>query len=235
MRNVECGVRNRKSEAGSWKTRNALPSSCFLIPHSALRIPHSGYTLVEMLLVLAVIGTLAAAAWPSVLRMQADHDLSAAAEQVRQQLGNARNWSIKTGVKFQFRFEPQGHHFVAVPFEGEPEPDPKFGGNTAAAAVQYRFGGEVSKRITFLPVMGSTSLQAVMSSNKLPEAAVHGLPNAAVLASVNWSDPVIFSADGTAMDTLITLADPRGHRIDISIRGLTGAAALGPMRREAVR
>ena len=32
-----------------------------------------------MLLVLAVIGTLAALTWPSVLRMQADHDLSAAA------------------------------------------------------------------------------------------------------------------------------------------------------------
>jgi prepilin-type N-terminal cleavage/methylation domain-containing protein len=228
-------VRNRKSEVGSRKARNTLLTFCLPIPRSALRTPHSGYTLVEMLLVLAVIGTLAAAAWPSVLRMQADHDLSAAAEQVRQQLGNARSWSIKTGVKFQFRFEPKGHHFVAVPFEAEPEPDPKFGNNTAAAAVQYRFGGELSKRISFLPMMGSTSLQAAMSSNKLPEAAVHGLPNAGALMAVNWSDPVIFSPEGTAMDALITLADPRGHRIDISIRGLTGAAAIGPMRREAVR
>jgi Tfp pilus assembly protein FimT len=188
-----------------------------------------------MLLVLAVIGTLAAAAWPSVLRMQADHDLSAAAEQVRLQLGNARSWSIKTGVKFQFRFEPQGRHFTVVPFEGEPEPDSKFGNNTAAAALQYRFGGELSNRITFLPVMGSSTLPAAMSSSKLPEAAVHGLPNAGALTSVNWADPLIFSADGTAMDALITLGDPRGHRIDISVRGLTGAAAISPMRREAPR
>jgi prepilin-type N-terminal cleavage/methylation domain-containing protein len=205
-------------------------SSSFVIRHSSFRL---GYTLVELLLVLAVIGTLAAAAWPSVLRMQADHDLSAAAEQVRLQLANARTWSIRTGVKFQFRFEPNDRQFAVVPWEEEPEPDPKFGTNEAAASAAHRFGGELSKRISFLA--NTTNSIQPMPSGKLTAAAFRGLPNAGDLASVNWSAPLIFSPDGTGMDAVITLGDSRGHRIDLSIRGLTGAAAVGPMRREAIR
>jgi hypothetical protein len=52
---------------------------------------------------------------------------------------------------------------------------------------------------------------------------------------VEWSPPLLFLSEGTTQDATITLADRRGNRIDVNVRGLTGAAAMGAMRQEAVR
>lgn len=221
---------------GAWSLRPPTDTRSPDIFDSAFPLPPSpfrpGYTLVELTLVLAIIGALAAVAWPSVLRMQADHDLSAAAEQVRQQIGQARNRAIHAGLALQFRFEPKGRHFCVIPFEADP--DSNIGATGAAKPVpEKRFAGEVSKRIAFY--LPTSDASALPPSQKVPEAAFQGLPNAGTLASVNWSGPLIFAADGTAADAMITLGDLRGHRVDITVRGLTGAAAVGPMRREKVR
>jgi hypothetical protein len=74
-----------------------------------------------------------------------------------------------------------------------------------------------------------------MTSQKLPPAAFSGLPNAGNLANVNWSPPIVFTTEGTAMDAVVTLADKRGHVIDIVVRGLTGATAVSMMRKEPLR
>ncbi len=191
-----------------------------------------------MLLVLAVIGTMAAIAWPSVLRMQADHDLSAAAERVRQPLATARAWAIRTGVAFQFRFEPRGRNFVVAPLDAEPESSASTAtGNVApanAANPAYRLAGELPARCSFQPAAAATAIP-LMPTQKLSEAALQGLPNAGELAGIGWSDPLVFAVDGTAQDVLMTIADRRGHRIDLTIRGLTGATSVGPMYRGALR
>jgi len=186
-----------------------------------------------MLLVLAVIGTMAALAWPSVLRMQADHDLSAAAEQVRQPLATARVWAIRTGDAIQFRFEPNGRNFVVAPYDAEPEP-PSSPQGAAAAAPGYRYAGELPLKCSFLPAPEAAA-NPLMPTQKLSETALQGLPNAGALAGLGWSDPLVFAADGTGQDAVLTVADRRGHRIDVTIRGLTGAARVGPMYREALR
>ncbi len=234
MRSVECGARNEQRK----------PSACvrpdvalrLFIPHSAFRTPHPpvrpGYTLVELTLVLAILGALAAVAWPSVLRMQADHELSSSAEQVRQQLGQARTKAIHAGLAYQFRLEPKGRHFCVIPFEADPTVTTN-SSRGAKPALEPRFAGEISKRIAFQP--STNDATSSPAGQKVPEAAFQGMPDAGTLAAVSWSGPLIFQGDGTAADAVITLGDVRGHRVDITLRGLTGAASVGPMRREAVR
>jgi prepilin-type N-terminal cleavage/methylation domain-containing protein len=221
----------RRKEKNGFRLAAAQPHS-FALPPSHFRL---AYTLVEMLLVLAVIGTLAAVAWPSVLRMQADHDLSAAAEHVRQPLATARTWAIRTGVAFQFRFEPNGRNFVVVPQDAEPEsPTNSPQGNSSSpntASAQFRHAGELPATASFRSI--SAASNPLMSGQKLPESALKGLPNAGALSGIGWSDPLVFAADGTAQDIVLAIGDRRGHRIDITIRGLTGAASVGPMYREA--
>lgn len=198
----------------------------------------SAYTLVEMLLVLAVIGTLAAMTWPSVLRMQADYDLSSAAEQVRLQLAAARANAIKSGVKYQFLYEPKGRNFAVVPLDPEPQnsqtastASPAAGSATAKG--QKNASGELPASLTFVPPNAASTLP--LPSQKISATAFQGLSNAGTLASINWSQPLVFAPDGSAMDGTVTVGDNRGQRIDLTIRGLTGATAAGPRRQERKR
>ncbi len=194
------------------------------------------FTLVEVMLVLAVVGVLAAVAWPSVVRMQADHTLSAAAEQTRMVLAEARKQAIHSGLAYQFRFEPKGRRFCAVLFEAEPVTQANaMAGASNPPMMIRRFSGELPATISFLPANSAATTGITAMGQKLPEAAFQGLPDAAQLASTDWSAPLVFLSEGSSQDTVLTLADRRGHRIDIEIRGITAAATVGMMRREAVR
>ena len=156
---------------------------------------------------------------------------------MRLQIAGARTRAIQTGVAYQFRFEPKGGKFAVVPFEGEPETVITPTNQTANANIvnaQHRFAGELPKNISFLlPTLSSSA--PIVPGQKLTDAAFRGLPNAGALASVSWSAPLVFTTEGTAMDGIVTLGDKRGHRIDIAVRGLTGAASVSLMRKEAIR
>lgn len=217
----------RRDRGGQW--------GALIGPQSGKR---GGYTLVEMLLVVAVIGTLAAMTWPSVLRMQADHDLSSAAEQVRMQLAAARTKAIKSGVKYQFVHEPKGRNFAVIPLEPEPQQQQSTsGGGTSAVSsasnAQKNSSGELPAKLTFVPLNATSTLP--LPSQTLSAMAFQGLDNAGTLASISWSEPLVFAPDGSAMDAVVTIGDNRGQRIDLTVRGLTGATATGPMRQEAAR
>jgi prepilin-type N-terminal cleavage/methylation domain-containing protein len=78
-----------------------------------------GFTLVEMLLVLAVLMMMAGLVWPSVTRLYSEHSLRQAAEGVRVRLTAARVNAIATGIAYQFRFEPSGRRFVVLPVSSD--------------------------------------------------------------------------------------------------------------------
>jgi prepilin-type N-terminal cleavage/methylation domain-containing protein len=236
MMNDEFRMMNRQKRAARRTTRMpsaALADSSFTLHPSSFR---PAFTLIELMLVLTVIGVLAAVAWPSVLRLQADHELSSAAEQVRQLLAQARMKSIHTGLAYQFRFEPNGQRMCVVPFENEqPTVDATTTGTQTTSPVP-RFSSQLPKTIAFaLATTTSLSNVGTLPGQKLPDTAFQGLPEVAELAAVEWSAPQVFLPEGTSQDATLTLADRRGHRIDVQVRGLTGAATIGPMRQEAVR
>src|SRR5579872_4295131 len=87
----------------------------------------SGMTLVEMLLVVGVIAAFASMTVPSVMRMFNQQKLTASAERVREAIASARVRAIETGVIYQFCSEPNGAHFVVVPFEPDHAGSPSGG------------------------------------------------------------------------------------------------------------
>src|SRR4051794_15075176 len=72
-----------------------------------------GFTLLEVLLVVAVIVILGAMAYPSIEAMYGDVRLSAAADQVRARWADARTKAIEDGRPYRFATQPDGQFRIA--------------------------------------------------------------------------------------------------------------------------
>lgn len=193
-----------------------------------------GYTLVELLLALAVLTVLAGVTLPSVLRLYADTQLNEAAEQVRSQLAGTRVRAVEGGLAYQFRFEPNGRSYVSVPFEREFEgsnANATGTGGTAGVGTFTRFAGKLPSGMHFTACCtGADSKGAPLDSS-----AFGDLPDADELAGVDWSPAILFFADGSAVDGAFEVADARGLAIRLSVRGLTGGVKFGEPRTETTR
>src|SRR5438874_4807621 len=83
------------------------------LSHS-LTLPRSGYTLLELMLVLAIIVVMAAIAYPSATAMYGHLRLSQAADAVRAAWAEARAHAIDEGRPYRFAIIPdQGNYRVA--------------------------------------------------------------------------------------------------------------------------
>ncbi len=196
------------------------------------RSVRSGFTLLEVLLVLAVIALFAGMTMPSVMRMFGQQQLTESAERVRAAIASARVQAIETGITYQFCCETSGGHFVVVPSEPD-HVNSNGSGSTGQVVLLGRSSGRLPKGIVFGSAVsgvptGNSPSPATTTSQKLSMTSLDGLPNASDLASLNWASPILFNSDGSAgMDTEIVVSDPRAQHVRLRIRSLTGAVSLG--------
>jgi prepilin-type N-terminal cleavage/methylation domain-containing protein len=187
----------------------------------------SAYTLLELLLALAVIAVLAGVTIPSALRMYADSKLSDAAEKVRNLVGQTRLHAINTGNQYQFRYEKDGRHFVQIPVEVPPQTDPNASTTSPTIPRPPSVLGELPEGMRFEAVTLTTDSTTDPTSPPLQPELFQGLPKAPDLVSLPWSAPILYSADGSANDASWLVVDERKQSIKIDVRGLTGAASIG--------
>ncbi len=198
----------------------------------------SGFTLLEVLLVLGVLAVFAGMTVPSVMRMFGQQKLTGSAERVRSAIASTRIRAIESGIIYQFCCETNGSRYVVVPFEPD-HANSQAGGQGGGATLLSRAAGRLPAGIVFssvnFRVAGSTAgapaapaaTAAAGSSHKLMPGALDGLPNAGDLAGANWSTPVLFHPDGAAnADLEITVTDPKMQHIKLRIRAFTGAVSM---------
>ena len=185
-----------------------------------------GYTFVELLLVLALLAVLAGMAWPSVLRFSNEQTIKEAGERVRSELDRTRFRAIDEGVTYQFRYEPNGRRYIAVPAEREGAATPT-GSATPPAPTYAVASGEISEGLTFQPAPGTTPTGELVTADWLA-----GLPESALLAQTRWSSPILYRPDGTGTTASFWLIDEDRRYIKLSVRELTGMATAGPLRTE---
>ena len=191
---------------------------------------HSGYTLLELLLVMGVLVIMVGLSWPLVQGQFQRYRLKNEVEAVRAKLAGTRIRAIDSGLMYQFLYEPGGRNFIVVPFEGvETESEQVDAGGNAL----YRFAGSLSENVTF-----ETSKDVAMTSEDLPDPGViseyflSGLPGSLELSSVSWSQPILFFPDGTAISAVFDVVDANKQFVRISVRELTGAVSVDQIRRE---
>src|SRR5260370_35220797 len=84
-------------------------------PESGLRVPR-GFTLFELLVVVAILATVVAVSWPALERFHLEYRVRQAGQLVQARLAGTRVHAIDTGYDYQFRFEPDAQRFLILPY-----------------------------------------------------------------------------------------------------------------------
>jgi len=198
----------------------------------------SAFTLLELLLALAVLVTLATLSWPSLMGTLKQQTVQGNAEQVRQVLDRARVRAVEEGQTLQFRFEPQGKRYVLLPWE----PLDESGTNTSASTSGSSSTTSSSVRIDPYRVyqlaegcyfhVDSTLLSGEKQvSEQLGESWIGHLENGTGLQDVSWSAPILYYADGSATDGSTVVMDKDERYVKLNVRGLTAAVWSEPVAR----
>lgn len=186
-----------------------------------------GFSLLEMLLVLAILAITAAVVWPTLANLYADSQLRNGAEQVRTGLLHARLRAIERGVVYHFRYVPGDRLYQVTPSDGsmaegdageQREQETVF-----ALAVGLRFFGEASG------VTAGGPRAAVGEGMNLPVGPVAG--GAGSLGNVEWSAPIVFRPDGTADDASLVVASSDGGYVQLGVRSITGVVDVAAVQR----
>ena len=191
---------------------------------------NSGYTLIELLLAMAVLVVMAGIAWPVMQGQFQRYLLKNEVEKVRAKLAGTRIRAIDSGLIYQFLYEPGGRNFIVVPFEGvETEAEQVDAGEGGL----YRIAGSLSENVTFeTPEDASTTSEDLSDLGVISDDFLMGLPGSLELSSVSWSQPILFYPDGTAVSAAFNVVDTKKQFVRISVRELTGAVSVNAIRQE---
>jgi len=167
----------------------------------------SGYTLLEVSLVAAVITVVSALAYPSLQGMYGYYRVNGAVDAVKTGLAQARARAIEEGKPYRFALAPNGRRFRVAPDE------PSFWSGPARPGMNGRGG----------------ALEA-----SLPEGVTFSAQEAdgQSVGADGWAAPAVFQPDGAAQEDMVLVfraegAQPRA----VSLRAMTGAVSvriLGP-------
>jgi len=205
------------------------------------RSDRQAFTLLEVLLVLALLVVLASLSWPALTYPMANQALRSAADEIRTSWSRARVAAMTSGSTYVFQAytAPQG---AMVP-KGEQRRDyytidrqltPEASADLSPAelqAVEQGFVEEGSPPLAVndrLPegirfVGGETAAEsrAQTASPGVSPGLNQGLP---------LGDPIFFYPDGTTSTSRLRLQNEYGRWMELSIRGLTGVVTVGPVQ-----
>ena len=191
---------------------------------SAARARHGarGVTLIEMILVLAVLVAIAAMAWPAMKGPLDDQRLRKAADIIRAQWIHARVAAMKTGRVHVFRYQIGGDIYAVQPWYAETDAveassDPA----TATTAPVLNAGNQNSP----LGVTGARLPPGITfySGETLADARTRELNTDAAGTTMGsaWCQPIVFYPDGSTSDSRLVLTNQRCF-VELTLRGLTG-------------
>lgn len=174
----------------------------------------AGFTLIELMLVIAIMVVIAALAAPSIQRSFSRQGLQKGADRVRVAMGQARVKAIRNGEEYAVFYTPTGSWFNVAPYS-------KFSQQADLASRRQRIfdeGNHSNFEEDLLP-------KGVKFSGGRTDV------NSRAAAVLNSSDAngnaismILFYPDGTSQDAQLILENEKQFFIQLDLRGLTGMA-----------
>lgn len=186
--------------------------------HSSSVIHRHGVTLIEIVLVMAIIAFMASLALPNLDRLFASQKVDKAAEIVRSQMGHARVEAIRNGKVYAFVYN-EGQSQLAVR---------QFDQLVAAGSIDHfvksnaedQRDGNLDYSNENLPRgVRFVAGQALSDVRSQFETASAG-------ETAGKMKPILFYPDGSSQDAQLVLMNERGDSVRIILRGLTGSTRV---------
>lgn len=187
---------------------------------SRLSSTRAGFSLLEIMIVVALMVTVAAMMLPSMDGFFNSQKLVKAADRVRTEMGRARVEAIRSGDVYAFYFRPQMTSYTVAPFESTFD--------------ESRFGQEMVDGVD------DRGTDANLDEERLPRGVVFAAAEspedarvAQVMSELEYSQvqsvrPILFYPDGTSQNATIILMNEQQDKYKITLRGLTGSASAAP-------
>jgi len=169
--------------------------------------------MVEIVLVMAILVIIATLAVTRFTRSYSGVYLKRGADIVRAEMGKARVRAMRTGDIYAFYYVPGSNQFTVGSFSELAEIAITPNDDNLAGAFQF-FNQLLPQDIYF-------SGESVQMDSRAQFAT-----DQAGSQNLNDLRPVLFYPDGTAQNAKLTLAHRNGSTILITLRGLTGNAAV---------
>jgi type II secretory pathway pseudopilin PulG len=193
-----------------------------------------GTTLQEMMVVLAILASLVGTGWPAIKGGLEKGQLRSATKQVRTELAATRLRAIETGVAHQFRYQLESGQFEIVPATASRD---ELAVSTDTDGLDSSEAEEILEIIEFelpegISFQQPASSQADASDGEQDDADLEVIEEDGVgLDTESWSRPITFLPNGRTSNARITVWGEDGRHMVVSLRGLTGSATIGDMRR----
>jgi len=181
-------------------------------------LPRRALTLLEVLLVLALLVVLASVVWPALEPVLAGLELRKSGERIRVEWNRARVDALSSGRTILFRYVPDTNRY-SIEQRREPQFAPGSGSSQTAVAQPE---SEAPSREAVLP----ERIKFVRSEISNNEVDASGSTATSTLEG-DWSDPVVFYPDGTTSDVTLVLKNEREQCVELSLRGLTAVVTIG--------
>lgn len=189
------------------------PTRSMFAPQRSVAVSRSGLTLIELMLVVAIMVVVAALVVPNVQRTFSRQALQKGADSVRVAMGQARVRAIKNGEEYAVFYMRGGAWFNVAPFVKYQE--------QATVAGRRNRVAEANRQTEFEDDLLPKGVRFASGEVGLDARSAEVLSSA---GSGSEIQSVLFYPDGTSQDAKLLLQNDKGNFVEIQLRGLTGIA-----------
>lgn len=202
-----------------------------------MRLKHSasetGFTLIEIMLVLMLIGILSAISMPSLKGFTVSTRLKSSARSIRDMLHFARDMAVTEGISYLVVFDLDRNRYWLASSETFALKD-----LPSTSIAQFSNGFDQMHN----PTASSTQVSEVIQTNVSRTSMILGVPhslsdkvslwqmvtshNSQTNQTDSGADYVYFSPTSTSEDTTLYIRDVKGSAVSISVEAATGRVRI---------